>query len=283
SCNMLACARALAPRRPRAQVPRSNPGTRLLRGRRGQDSRRGAVVAVGVLTVGHFRVGDSAVCVLAVGVFAFGAPAVPIGVGSVAALGLGVGVLAVGTFRFAVQFLELLLGPGKFFRKAPRFPLSLLPFSQAFRASLGPLLLALLLAGLTFATDRLQIRLEVVGSIVVVDFVARRDVLDRADENLSLARANVAFSVRLAGMIDIAGDVLAHRAVDGPAIVELEQIFVLDRVILLLPGIQQRPEIPDDLGPLLDRLGGEEAEPGAGTADAIGFLWRNGRHSCLTN
>jgi len=63
-------------------------------------------------------------------------------------------------------------------------------------------------------------------------------------------------------MIDVTGDVLAHRAVDGPAAVEFEQIFVLDRVVLLLPGIQQRTKIADDLGALLDRLGGEEAEPG---------------------
>src|SRR6266481_8781113 len=79
-------------------------------------------------------------------------------------------------------------------------------------------------------------------------------------------------------MIDVARDVLAHRPVDGPAVIEFEQIFVLDRVVLLLLGIQQRPKITDDFGALLDRFGGEEAKPGTGTADAIRLFRRNGRH-----
>jgi hypothetical protein len=53
---------------------------------------------------------------------------------------------------------------------------------------------------------------------------------------------------------------------------EFEQVLVLDRVVLLLPAIQQRPKIADYLGALLDRFGGEEAKPGAGTADTIGFI-----------
>src|SRR3979411_2086496 len=73
------------------------------------------------------------------------------------------------------------------------------------------------------------------------------------------------------------GNILAHRTVDGPAAVELEQIFVLDGVVLLLPRIQQRPKIADYFGALLDRFGGEEAKPGAGTANAIGFIRGNGR------
>src|SRR6202035_2422426 len=107
------------------------------------------------------------------------------------------------------------------------------------------------------------------------------DLLDRADHDLALARTDIGFRVRLAGVIDIARDVLAHRAVDGPAAVELEQVFVLDRVVLLLPAIQERPKITDYFGALLDRFGGEEAKPGAGTADAIGFIRRNGRHDRL--
>jgi hypothetical protein len=40
---------------------------------------------------------------------------------------------------------------------------------------------------------------------------------------------------------------------------EFEQIFVLDRVVFFLLGIQQRPKITDDPGALLDPLGSEEA------------------------
>jgi hypothetical protein len=73
-------------------------------------------------------------------------------------------------------------------------------------------------------------------------------------------------------VVDVAGDVLADRAVDGPAVGKFEQVFVLDRILFLLLGIEQRPEIADDLAALLDRLGGEEAEAGAGAADAVGFV-----------
>src|SRR5579872_5944942 len=149
---------------------------------------------------------------------------------------------------------------------------------QPFGPRLRPLLLALLLASGAFAADRLQIGFEVVGAVVVIDLVARLDVLDGANENLALARANVAFCIRLAGVVDVAGDVLADRTVDGPAIGQLEQIFVLDRIVFFLLRIQQRPKIADDFGALLDPFGGEEAKSGSGTADAIGFLRRNIRH-----
>src|SRR5258707_2576327 len=159
-----------------------------------------------------------------------------------------------------------------------RFPLGLRLEAEFFRPRLGALLRALLFASRAFAADRLQIGFEIIGAVIVIDLLARLNLLDGADEDLALAWANVGFRVRPAGVVDIAGDVLAHRTVDGPAAVEFEQIFVLDRVVLLLPGIQQRPEIADDLGALLDRFGGEEAEPGAGTADAIRLFRRNGRH-----
>jgi len=79
-------------------------------------------------------------------------------------------------------------------------------------------------------------------------------------------------------VVDIAGDVLADRAVDGPAVVQFEQVLVLDRVVFFLLAIQQRPKIADDLGALLDRLGGEEAKSGAGATDAIGFIRGNRGH-----
>src|SRR6266852_3058077 len=175
--------------------------------------------------------------------------------------------------------LQLFPGLGRLFFGFLQSLLLCLGFqAQLFGPRLGALLLALLFASRAFAADRLQIRLEVVGAVVVVDLFAGLDVLDRADHDLALAGADVGLRVRLAGMIDVTGDVLAHRSVDGPAVVELEQIFVLDRVVFLLSAIQQRTKIADDFGALLDRFGGEETKPGAGTADAIGFIRRYGRH-----
>src|SRR5260221_4248387 len=96
-------------------------------------------------------------------------------------------------------------------------PLRLGSQAQPFGPRLGALLLALLFARRTSAADRLQIGLEVIGTVIVVDLFARLDVLDRADEDLALAGSDVGLRVRLAGVIDIAGDGFAHRPVDGPA------------------------------------------------------------------
>src|SRR5215475_6847248 len=76
-----------------------------------------------------------------------------------------------------------------------RLPLGLLLQPLPLRPHLGALLLALLLAGFAFAADRLEIGLEVIGAVVVIDLLARLDVLDGADEHLPLAWANVGFSV----------------------------------------------------------------------------------------
>src|SRR3984957_16394458 len=179
----------------------------------------------------------------------------------------GLGSLFLSLFqRF---FLRLLLFPGL--------------QAQPLGSCLGALLLALLFAGRAFAADRLQIGLEIVGAVIVVDLFAGLDLLDRADHDLALARIDVGFRIRLAGVIDIARDVLAHRTVNGPAAVEFKQIFVLDRVVFLLPRIQQWAKIANDFGALLDRFGGEEAKSGAGTADAIRFVQGNSRHGSGTD
>src|SRR6478735_8579255 len=127
-------------------------------------------------------------------------------------------------------FLGLLLFLGQLLRLLQRLALGLGLQAGLFSPRLGALLLALLLAGRAFAADRLQIGFEIVGAVIVIDLLARLDLLDGADEDLALARLNVGFGVRPAGVVDVAGDVLAYRTVDGPAAIEFEQIFVLDRV-----------------------------------------------------
>src|SRR5215831_18534125 len=97
----------------------------------------------------------------------------------------------------------------------------------------------LLMAGRAFAAVFLDEGIEVVAAVVVGDLVARVDGPDRADQNLVLL--DIGFGVRLAGMVDVAGDVPAARAVDGPTVVDLEQILgielVRDPVGQLLAGI----------------------------------------------
>ena len=60
------------------------------------------------------------------------------------------------------------------------------------------------------------------------------DGLDGADIDAQLLLADVGLCVRLAGVVDISGGVLADGAVDGPAVGDLEQVFVVDRVVLLV-------------------------------------------------
>src|SRR6185503_17782998 len=93
-------------------------------------------------------------------------------------------------FRLPLRLhLGLLPFPGQLLRLALGLGLQAGPFRPRFRA----LLLALLLAGCAFAADRLQIGFEVVSAVVVVDLLARLDVLDGADEDLALARLDVGF------------------------------------------------------------------------------------------
>src|SRR6476620_3878818 len=121
-------------------------------------------------------------------------------------------------FFFGLRRLRLAL-LGLFQRLSLRLGLE----AELFRPRLGALFLALLLAGRAFAADWLQVGFEIVGAVIVIDLLARLDLLDGADEDLALARFDVGFRVRLAGVVDIAGDVLAHRTVDGPAAVRAQQ------------------------------------------------------------
>src|SRR5262245_23058046 len=70
---------------------------------------------------------------------------------------------------------------------------------------LGPRQLALLLAGVALAADRLQVLLEVILAVVVVDLFARLDVLGGADEHPAIAGLHVGFGVRPASVIDVTG------------------------------------------------------------------------------
>src|SRR6266496_2688124 len=84
-------------------------------------------------------------------------------------------------------------------------------------------------------------------------------------------------------MVGITRNVAADGTVDGPAPVQFEQVLVLDRIFFLDAAVEQRAEIFDDPRALADFSGGEQAEPGAGAADAIGFSRRGGRHDTLKN
>jgi len=114
------------------------------------------------------------------------------------------------------------------------------------------------MAGRALAAVLLDEGVEIVAAVVVGDLVARVDGPDRADQNLVLL--DIGFGVRLAGMVDVAGDVPAARAVGGSTVVDLGQVLgielVRDPVGQLLAGIV------DDEASSTNELGGEKAEAG---------------------
>ena len=83
-------------------------------------------------------------------------------------------------------------------------------------------------AAAAFAVRAADDVLQVVDAVVVDDFLARLDVAQRADEHA--VPDVVSFGVRIAGMVEVARDVAARRAVDGPAAVELVEVAVAARL-----------------------------------------------------
>src|SRR6266568_2145064 len=116
---------------------------------------------------------------------------------------------------------------------------------------------------------RLDEQLEILLAIVVGDFFARFDRLDGAQDRLALA--DRAFGVRPAGMVGIAADITARRAVDGPAAVDLEHVAGAGCALARL-GFTRRNALAgifDDDRATPDRGGREQAEPCRRAADAI--------------
>src|SRR6185312_2922957 len=134
--------------------------------------------------------------------------------------------------------------------------------AQLLRA-LGPALAAAGALAVRLADDVL----EVIDAVIVGEFLARLDGARRVDEDALAADRGV--GIRIAGVIEVARDVAAALAVDGPAAVDLEQIAVAARLGLFRRlHVEQRPLVLGDARPLLDRLCREEAEAGERAAEA---------------
>src|SRR3954447_1446526 len=86
-------------------------------------------------------------------------------------------------------------------------------------------------------------------------------------------------------MVDVARDVRARRAVDGPARIHLEQIAIVRDLVALLVR-EERTNVFHDGGILLDQLAREYAKPGARASHAkrmlslaVGFAGRTRGHA----
>src|SRR5690348_17259091 len=107
---------------------------------------------------------------------------------------------------------------------------------------------------------------EIVGAVVVGDFLVRLDVTKRPDEHATTI--SIAFRVRIAGMIGVAREIAARRAVDGDAGVYLVEVAIAAPFAAAgFLRTDTRTFVFDDLFPFLDPAGGEEAEPGERAAD----------------
>jgi hypothetical protein len=80
-------------------------------------------------------------------------------------------------------------------------------------------------------------------------------------------------------MVEVARDVAARLAVDGPALVDLEQVAVAAGLrFQRLVQVETGAFVFGEPRPLLDRAGGEEAQAGQGAAEAE-RSWCHGRVS----
>src|SRR5262249_15138753 len=127
----------------------------------------------------------------------------------------------------------------------------------------GALLGFLAQAGDAFAADILDEAVEIIAAVIVGDLLLGLDVAQRPD--LDHVPDEVDLGVRPAGMIDVAGEVAAARSVDGPAVVELEQVLVVELVGLVVRKLASA--VAGDVAALLDRPAGEHAKPGKRAAD----------------
>ena len=123
--------------------------------------------------------------------------------------------------------------------------------------------LALLAAFVALAAVRLDVGVEVILAVIVSDFLARLDILDRAD--LDHVLDEIDFRVRPARVVDVARAVLAAGAVDRPARIDLEQIPRIEIVGGI--GANLSADVANDEMVLLDRDAGEEAQPSLGSTD----------------
>ena len=150
--------------------------------------------------------------------------------------------------------LPVLVSP----RGLPGTPCPTLAFALE-RAQLG----SLPGASLALAAHVPDESVEIIAPIVIGDLVPGLDVLDRP--NLDHVLDKIDFRVRPAGMIDIAGPIASAGAVDGPAIVDLEQIAGVELFGVL--GADLLAAISNDELALLDRGASKEAQAGLGSAD----------------
>src|SRR5262249_36847204 len=139
--------------------------------------------------------------------------------------------------------------------------------------------LASLLHAFFASAIRLEEQLEIFLAVIVGDLLARPDRLERAQDHLALH--DIGFGIRSAGMVGVPCYIVPARSVARPAWIDLVQVTGAAcfaalgfRVADALAGIF------DDEGALLDRRGGEQAEPGARASHAVRLAWHVSRLRC---
>src|SRR6185437_5194258 len=102
---------------------------------------------------------------------------------------------------------------------------------------------------------------KVIDAVIIGDFLARLDNAQRADEHP--VPDVVDFGVRITGMVEVARDVAARGAVDGPAAVDLVEVKIAARLDFVgFLGGELGPHVFGDPEAFADRPCGENAKSG---------------------
>src|SRR6185295_2074385 len=102
-------------------------------------------------------------------------------------------------------------------------------------------------AGGAFAADRPNDGAEILAPIIVGDFLARLDRPQCAQDD-GATTDHHGFRIRPAGMVGIAPEIAARRAVDRPLVVELEHVFGAEALLHFRAVVaNSAPRIADDL------------------------------------
>lgn len=121
---------------------------------------------------------------------------------------------------------------------------------------------------------RLDHALEVISPVVVGQLFTRSYFSLGIDEHLFLVFGKLWFTIWFAAVVDVAGDVLAAFAVDGPFIIEFEEVFAAAPLRFVIGN--DLTSVFDDQVTFLERRGGKKPETRATSFHYHFFSFRHG-------
>lgn len=88
------------------------------------------------------------------------------------------------------------------------------------------------------ASMRLEKFLEIFRAVIICKFFAGLDILDGID--LDPASDDTRFAIRLAGMVDVAGNIVMFLSIDRPLGIDIEQVTTSTTISLFVSDLFAR-------------------------------------------